>query len=97
MFQSHFLSTPSPYGEDSSSVFHLGLKAVASSWSVHDPLDTIQLGLEEAGSWPMVNSFLITCPTPLVCPQSLLMKIDAFHYVQLGTAYRSAYPDPTVA
>lgn len=28
------------------------------------------------------------------CPQSLLMKIDAFHYVQLGTAYRSVLPPP---
>lgn len=29
-------------------------------------------------------------PLPLLWrSQSLLMKIDAFHYVQLGTAYRS--------
>lgn len=39
-------------------------------------------------------------PIPLLwCSQSLLMKIDAFHYVQLGTAYRSvqtARPHPAV-
>ncbi|XP_039723460.1 5'-nucleotidase domain-containing protein 2 isoform X2 [Pteropus medius] len=34
-------------------------------------------------------------PVPLPwCPQSLLMKIDAFHYVQLGTAYRGLQPVP---
>ena len=41
----------------------------------------------------MAYPFLTAHPLPL-CPQSLLMKIDAFHYVQLGTAYRSVLPLP---
>lgn len=46
----------------------------------------------------MQAPFLPPIPFPW-CSQSLLMKIDAFHYVQLGTAYRSvqtALPDPAV-
>lgn len=33
---------------------------------------------------------------PRACFQSLLMKIDAFHYVQLGTAYRLVSGPPSI-
>lgn len=42
---------------------------------------------------PSPEGFLSPRPLPL-CPQSLLMKIDAYHYVQLGTAYRSVPAPP---
>lgn len=79
----------------SSLVFLLGLKAVDcfGLYMILLVLSNWGFSVGAGRHWLMANSFLTAILRPW-CPQSLLMKIDAFHYVQLGTAYRSVLTLP---